>query len=72
MNCLRGWVGMLSGVGLNSQECSTCKCRACKESVEHVLFKCASYDSSKHFWDCLKMHLKISFMVVFSIKLCFV
>ena len=38
---------MLKGVG--SQECPNCG--ACKESVEHVLFECASYDSQRpNFW----------------------
>ena len=31
--------------GAGSQECSNC--RACKESVEHVLFESASYDSQR-------------------------
>ena len=36
-----------------SQECPNC--RACKESVELVLFECASYDSqSLDFWEYLK------------------
>ena len=41
MDFLRSGVGMLWGDG--SQECPNCG--ACKESVEHVLFECASYDS---------------------------
>ena len=35
MSCLKSWVGMLITRG-GSQECPNC--RACKESVEHVLF----------------------------------
>ena len=32
-----------------SQECPNCG--ACKESVEHVLFECTSYDSQRqNFW----------------------
>ena len=31
--------------GSGSQECPTCG--ACRESVEHVLFECASYDSQR-------------------------
>ena len=38
------------------QECPNCE--ACKESVEHVLFKCASYVSQRlDFLDCLKIVL---------------
>ena len=29
------------------QECANCG--ACKESVEHVLFECSSYDSQRQF-----------------------
>ena len=33
-------------------------CGACKESVEHVLFECASYDSQKqNFFDYMKQFL---------------
>ena len=39
--------------GVESQECPNC--RACKESVEHVIFECASYDSQKlDFFEYLK------------------
>ena len=39
-----------------SQECPNCG--ACKESVEHVLFECASYDSQRlDFFNYLKMVL---------------
>ena len=39
-----------------SQECP--KCGACKESVEHVLLECASYDSQRqHFLDSMKQVL---------------
>ena len=42
--------------GGGSQECPNFG--ACKESVEHVLFKCASYDSQRlDFLDYLKMVL---------------
>ena len=41
MDFLRSWVSMLRGGG--SQECPNCG--ACEESVEHVLFAYASYDS---------------------------
>ena len=40
MGRFRSWVGMLARVG--SQESHNFG--ACKESVEHVLFVCASYD----------------------------
>ena len=41
-----------------SQECPNC-C-ACKESVEHVLFECVSYDSHRLiFFNCLKMVLPL-------------
>ena len=40
-------------LGDGSQEYPNC--RACKESVEHVLFECASYDSQRqNFWKYLK------------------
>ena len=39
-----------------SQECPNCG--ASKESVEHVLFECASYDSQRQiFWDYMKQVL---------------
>ena len=59
-----------------SQECRNC--RHYKESVEHVLFECASYDSQKQYLlDYMKQVLapeafKVSFTAAFSIKLCFV
>ena len=38
------------------QECPNCG--ACKESVEHVLFECSSYDSQRQtFFDYLKQVL---------------
>ena len=59
-----------------SQECPNCG--ACKESVEHVLFECASYDSQRQiFFDYMKQVLtseafEALFTAAFSIKLCFV
>ena len=42
--------------GGGSQECPNCG--ACKESVEHVLFECGSYDSQRqNFLDCMKQVL---------------
>ena len=42
--------------GGGSQEYPNCV--ACKESVEHVLFECASYDSQRQFFfDCIKQIL---------------
>ena len=37
------------------QECPNC--RACKESVGHVLFECSSYDSQRCIFDYLKQVL---------------
>ena len=44
-----------------SQQCPNCV--VCKQSVEHVLFKCASYHSQRPiFWDYLKhVHLPDAF-----------
>ena len=58
-----------------SQECPNCG--ACMESVEHVLFECASYDSQRqNFLDYMQQVLtsevfKALFAAAFSIKLCF-
>ena len=41
--------------GDRSQEC--CNCGAGKESVEHVLFECASYNAQRQFLDCSKQVL---------------
>ena len=64
---------MISGDG--SQECPNCG--ACKESVEHVLFECASYDSHRlNFFQYLKTVLppdafETFFVVTLLIKTAF-
>ena len=62
--------------GGGSQECPNCG--ACKESVEHVLFRCASYDSQRqNFFDYMKQIPTPEAFKAFNyssilIKLCFV
>ena len=60
-----------------SQECPNCV--ACKESVEHVLFECVSYNSQRQiFLDYLRQILTLDafeafiYGIVFWIKLYFV
>ena len=68
-------LGRHDNVG-GSQECPNCG--TCKESVEHVLIECASYDSQRlDFLDSLKTVLPPNafdtfFVVAFLIKLHFV
>ena len=75
MGFLRNWVGMLRGP-CGSQECPNCG--ACMESVEHVLFECASYNSQRqNFLDYMKQVLTSEAFEAFilgsilDIKLCF-
>ena len=51
--------------GGGSQECPNC--RACRESVEHVVFECASYDcQTQNFFDCMKQILTLEGFQVFN------
>ena len=70
MGCLRTWLGML-------RDCVTyvfSLCEDCKESVDHVLFKCSSYDFQRLIFlplgkSFLQILLKPFFITAFSIKL---
>ena len=58
MGCLRIKLSKHAKRG-RSQECFNCG--ACKESVENVLFDCASDDIQRQFLDCLNQVLPDAF-----------
>ena len=71
-----GTRGLFEELDRHAKEYS--KCGACKEPVDHVLFKCASCDSQDKLLltiskkSLFKKDLKLSITVAFLIKLCFV